>query len=139
MKPINALLLSLLAGIGTFTAQHYLFPAELHATSFVVPKSSDWRQQLIDHDPGGAVVDKVLGKLNARFNLSDAQAARVRRLLERQHQRILTLLLTAPPSLTRDQFLAARQAIRSDTRRQVDALLTPDQREIAQHLPHPAG
>jgi hypothetical protein len=137
MRPMNALLFSLFAGIGTFAAQHYLFPAQLHAASFVVPKGSNWRQQMIDQDPGGGVVDRLLDKLNARFNLSDEQATRARPLLERQHRRILALLLTAPPSLTRDQFLAARQIIRSETRRQLDALMTPDQREIAEQLPHP--
>lgn len=138
MKPINALLFSLLAGITTFGAEHYLFPAQLHAAAFTVPKNSNWRQQMIDEDPGGAVVDQLLDKLTARLNLSDDQAGRVRPLLEQQRQRILALLLSAPPSLTRDQFLAARQIIRARTHRQLETLLTPDQREIAAQLPNPA-
>lgn len=136
MKPTNALLFSLLAGVTTFAAEHYLFPAQLHAAAFSVPRGSDWRQQMIDRDPGGAVVDRILDKLTARLSLSDEQAREARPLLEEQHKRILAVLLTAPPSLTRDQFLAERQAIRTDTSRRVGALLTPDQREIAAQQSH---
>ncbi len=140
MKPINAFLFSLLAGITTFAAEHSLFPAELHAAGFSVPRSSDWRQQMIDRDPGGAVVDRILDKLTTRLSLTDEQASKARPLLAERHRRILAVLLTAPPSLTRDQFVAARQAIRTETRQRLDALLTPDQREIAeQELTHPAG
>lgn len=139
MKPINALLFSLLAAVSTFAAEHYLFPAQLHAAAFSVPRSSDWRQQMIDRDPGGAVVDRHLGKLTARLNLTDEQARKVRPVLEEQHKRILAVLLTAPPSLTRDQFLRARQAIRTETNRRVNALLAPDQREIAAQQSHPAA
>ena len=138
MKPINALLFSLLAAITTFATEHYLFPARLHAAGFVVPQSANWRQQMIDQDPGGAVVDQLLNTLTARLNLSDEQASKARPLLEEQHRRILAVLLTAPPSLTRDQFLAERQVIRTQTHRRVDALLTPEQLEIARQLPHPA-
>ena len=130
MKPMNALLLSLLAGITTFAAEHYLLPAPLHAAAFSVPKSSDWRQQMIDQDPGGAIVDRLLDKLTTKLRLTDDQASKVRPLIEEQHKRILAVLLTAPPSLTRDQFVAARAAIRTETHRRLNALLTPDQREI---------
>jgi hypothetical protein len=139
MKPTNALLLSLLAGVSTFAAEHYLFPAKLHAAGFSVPKSSDWRQRMIDQDPGGAVVDRLLDKLTAKLSLTEEQASKARPLLEEQHKRILAVLLTAPPSLTRAQFLAARQAIRTETHRRLDALLTPDQREIAEQQAHPAS
>lgn len=136
MKPINALLFSLLAGVTTFAAEHYFFPAQLHAASFSVPRNSDWRQEMIDRDPGGAVVDRILGKLTARLDLTDEQARKARPLLEDQHKRILAVLLTAPPSLTRDQFLRARQAIRTETSRRVNALLTPEQQEIAEQQLH---
>jgi hypothetical protein len=140
MKPINAFLFSLLAGVTTFAAEHYLFPAPLHAAAFSVPKSSDWRQRMIDQDPGGAVVDRLLERLTTRLNLTDVQASRARPLIEEQHKRILAVLLTAPPSLTRDQFVAARQSIRAETRWRLEALLTPDQREITEHeLAHPTG
>ena len=139
MKPKNALLFSLLAGVTTFAAEHYVFPAQLHAAAFNVPRSSDWRQRMIDEDPGGAIVDRRLDKLTARLNLTDEQASRARPLLEEQHRRILAVLLTAPPSLTRDQFLAARQIIRSQTHNRLDALLTADQREMAEQMTPPAG
>lgn len=139
MKPINALLFSLVAAVSTFAAEHYLFPAQLHAAAFSVPRSSDWRQQMIDRDPGGAVVDRLLSKLTARLNLTDEQARKARPMLEEQHRRILAVLLTAPPSLTRDQFLRTRQAIRAETNRGLNALLTPDQREIAAQQSHPAA
>lgn len=139
MKPINALLFSLLAGVTTFVAEQYFLPAQLHAAGFAVPKSSDWRQRMIDEDPGGAVVDRLLDKLTAKLNLTDDQATKARPLLEEQHRRILTVLLTAPPSLTRDQFLAARQRIRSETHRRLEAVLTPEQSEIAERPTHPAA
>jgi len=134
MKPANALFLSVLAGITTFSVEHYVFPAQLHAAAFIVPKSANWRQQMIDQDPGGAIVETLLDKLRNRLDLSEAQTTKARPLLEKQHQRILALLLTAPPSLTRDQFLAERQRIRMETHRQLEAVLTPEQRDIANQL-----
>jgi len=138
MKPANALCLSVLAGITTFAAEHYLFPAQLHAAAFVVPRSSDWRQQMIDQDPGGAIVQTILEKLSTRLDLTEDQAKAARPLLETQHQRILALLLAGPRSLTREQFLEGRQAIRMETHRELDRLLTPEQRQIADQLPHGA-
>ena len=134
MKPANALFLSVLAGITTFAVEHYAFPAQLHAAAFVVPKSANWRQQMIDQDPGGAIVDTILDKLSTRLDLSEAQTKMARPLLETQHQRILALLLTGPPSLTREQFVAERKAIRTETHLKLDEILTPEQREVADQL-----
>jgi hypothetical protein len=140
MKPITALILSLVAGISTFAAEHYFFPAQLHAAPFVVPQTPDWRQQMIDHDPGGAVVDHVLAHLTDRLELTEAQTQKTRPLLERQHERILSLLLNGPTSLSRGQFMTQRKRIKVDTRRQLDALLTPEQLAIAKDLhPHPVS
>ena len=94
MKPINAFLFSLLAGITTFAAEHSLFPAELHAAGFsVTAQFVTGRQQMIDRDPGGAVVDRILDKLTTRLSLTDEQASKARPLLEERHRRILAVLL----------------------------------------------
>jgi Spy/CpxP family protein refolding chaperone len=103
----------------------------------VVPKSADWRQQLIDRDPGGAIVDRELQRMTDRLDLTADQAAKLRPMLDRQHERILAVLLTAPASLTRDQFLVERHAIRDQMHREIDALLTPEQVEIAKELRRP--
>src|SRR3954463_15622362 len=121
MKAINALILSVVAGVTTFGAQHFVFPAKLHAATFTVPLTPDWRQQLVAHDPGGGIVNHMLAHLTDRLDLSADQAKRMRPLLEQQHERILTLLLTSPPTLTREQFMAERQAIIEQTHRQADA------------------
>jgi hypothetical protein len=139
MKHLNAVLLALCAGIATFAAQHYLLPAPLHAAGFVVPRSADWRQQMIDRDPGGAIVDRELQRMTDRLNLTADQAGKLRPMLERQHERILAVLLTAPPSLTRDQFMAERQTIRDQAHHEIDALQTPEQVEIAKTLRRPAN
>jgi hypothetical protein len=139
MKPINALILSLLAGITTFAAQDYFFPPQLHAAAMVVPTSADWRQQMIAQDPGGALVDHAIDHLTGKLDLSAEQVKQFRPLLEQQHERVLALLLTAPPSLTRDQFVAKRHEIKEQTHRQLDALLTPDQLELAKELPRHAN
>jgi hypothetical protein len=140
MKAINALILSVVAGVTTFSAQHYFFPAQLHAAAFVVPRTPDWRQQVIAHDPGGEVVDHVMAHLTDALDLSTEQVGKIRPLFERQHEQILKLLLTASPNLTREQFMAERQAIIDQTHRQADALLSADQIEIAKQLrPHGAG
>ena len=130
MKPVSALILSLFAGIGTFAGQHYFFPAQLHAAPFVVPQTADWRQQMIDQDPGGAIVDRRLEHLTDKLDLTVDQAAKFRPLIEKEHRQILSVLLTAPASLTRAQFLERRAVIREQTHRQLDALLSPDQQEL---------
>ena len=139
MKSFTALAFALVAGLVTFSVQTYFFPPELHAAAFAVPRSSDWRQQMIDHDPGGAFVDQALARFTAKLGLDSNQALHIRPILERQHQKILALLVAGPPTLTRDQFMADRQAIRDGTRRQLDALLTPEQRELLQELHRPAA
>jgi Spy/CpxP family protein refolding chaperone len=139
MKHLNAVLLALCAGIATFSAQHYLFPAPLHAAGFVVPRSADWRQQMIDRDPGGAIVDRELQRMTDRLDLTADQAGKLRPMLERQHERILAVLLTAPASLTRDQFMAERQNIRDQMHHEIDALLTPEQVEMAKELRRPTA
>jgi hypothetical protein len=131
MKHLNAIFLSLCAGIATFAAQHYLLPAPLHAAGFVVPQSANWRQQMIDRDPGGTIVDRQLQHLTEALDLSAEQSGKIRPLLEQAHERILAVLLTAPQSLSRSQFIAERQAIRDQTRSTIDRLLNPEQLEIA--------
>jgi hypothetical protein len=138
MKPMNALIMSFTAGATAFAVQHYVFPAPLHAAGFVVPTNTDWRQQMIEGDPGGSVVDRRLDHLTDELGLSTDQANRLRPLLEKQHEQILALLLASPPSLTRHQFMAERQAITDRTHRQLEGMLTPDQLEVAKELQRPA-
>ena len=136
MKPFNALVVAMLGGLATFGVQSVYFPPQAHAAAFVVPQGPNWRQQMIARDPGGSIVDHQAAHLTSKLDLSADQIGRVRPLLEQQHERILALLLTAPQSLTRDQFLAARRGIAERTHRQLDALLTPDQLELMRNL-HP--
>ena len=139
MKAFHALILSIVAGMTTFGVEHFLFPAQLHAAAFVVPRTPDWRQQMIDRDPGGAIVDRMVAHWSDKLNLTAAQTERLRPLLEQQHKRMLSLLLTGPATLTRDDFLRQREAIRDQTLQQLDAMLTPDQREMAKELRRPAS
>lgn len=139
MKSLTALVLSLVAGITTFSVQNYFFPPQLHAASFAVPRTQDWRRQMIDRDPGGGYVDQALARLTEKLGLDSNQAAQFRPILEKQHERILALLVAGPPTLTREQFMADRKAIRYATHRQLDELLTADQRELAQELRRPGA
>jgi hypothetical protein len=134
MKTFNALVVAMLGGLATFGAQSVYFPPQAHAAAFVVPQDRNWRQQMIARDPGGSIVDHMTAHLTSELDLSADQIARVRPLLERQHERILALLLTAPQSLTRDQFLVARHGIAERTHRQVDASLTHNQLELRRNL-----
>jgi hypothetical protein len=137
MKALSAFLLSLAAGIATFGIQQYYFPARLHAAPFTVPKGADWRQEMIEQYPGGPKVDHVLARLTVKLDLSPEQAAKFRPILESQRERILSLLLTAPASMTRDQFVLREQEIWTSSHKQLDALLTPDQLAIVKELkPH---
>jgi hypothetical protein len=137
MKPINALIVAVLGGLATFAVQNAYFPPQAHAAAFAVPSGQDWRRQMLEHDPGSAVVDKMLSRLTAKLDLSAEQADKIRPLLQQRHERILALLLTAPPSLTRDQFVATRRAVSARTRKQVDTLLTENQLELAKELREP--
>lgn len=130
MKPINALVLSLLAGIATFAAQHSLFPPKLHAASYVVPNGPGWRQQMLAQDRGEVGVDHTLSRLADRLDLSPEQTSKFRPILHQEHERILALLLTAPRTLSRDQFVAEQREIKASAHHQLDQLLTPEQLEL---------
>jgi hypothetical protein len=134
MKPISALVLSVLAGMGTFAAQHSLFPPKLHAAPYIVPKGPSWRQQMLAQDRGEVGVDQMLSRLAGRLDLSPAQTAKFRPILHEEHERILALLLTAPTSLSRDQFVGDERTIADSAHHQLDALLSPEQLELVKEL-----
>ncbi|MEA3081600.1 MAG: hypothetical protein QOD54_1268 [Sphingomonadales bacterium] len=134
MKPINALIVAMAGGVATLAAQNAYFPPQAHAAAFVVPKGSDWRRQMLEDDPGSGAVDSTLSRLADHLELTADQATKVRPLLQQRHERVLALLLTAPPSLTRDQFVAQRRQINAEMHQQIGALLTPDQRLLVAEL-----
>jgi hypothetical protein len=134
MKPINALFVAIVGGVAAFAVQNAYFPPQAHAAAFAVPKGSDWRRQMLEDDPGASAVDRTLSRLTDHLGLTADQATKVRPLLQQRHERVLALLLTAPPSLTRDQFLAQRHQISAEMHRQIDTLLNPDQRELAMEM-----
>lgn len=138
MKPINALITAMLGGVATFVVQEAYFPPHAYAAPFIVPNSPDWRQQMVERDADTAGVDRALIRMTAKLDLTPDQASRVRPLLERRHEQIVALLLTAPQSLTRDQFMADRHQITVQTRKQIAVVLSPDQRELAKELGPPA-
>jgi hypothetical protein len=94
---------------------------------------------MIEDYPGGAKVDHVLSQMTTKLDLSPEQASKFRPLLESQRERVLALLLTAPPTMTRDQFMVRRNAIWAETHERLDALLTRDQLEIRKELHGPAN
>jgi hypothetical protein len=134
MKTINALILAMIGGGAAFAVQDAYFPPQAHAAAFVVPKGSDWRQQMLADDPGSGAVDRTLSRLTDHLGLTADQTTKVRPLLQQRHERVLALLLTAPPSLTRDQFVAQRRQITAEMHQQIGALLTRDQRELATEM-----
>lgn len=135
MKPINALLLALLAGVTTFVVQNDVFQARVQAAPFVVPTGTAWREQMLDRYPGGRKVDHIVARMSDRLDLTTEQAAKVRAILQRHHDRILALLVAAPKSMTRAQFMIEEHQAWTETRKQLDAMLTPDQLELVQELP----
>lgn len=135
MKPINALLLALLAGVTTFVVQNDVFQARVQAAPFVVPTGAAWREQMLDRYPGGRKVDHIVARMSDRLDLTTEQAAKVRAILQRHHDRILALLVAAPKSMTRAQFMIEEHQAWTETRKQLDAMLTPDQLELVQELP----
>jgi hypothetical protein len=134
MKPMNALIVALAGGAATFVVQNAYFPPQAHAAAFVVPKGSDWRRQMLEHDPGSGVVERTLSHLADNLDLTADQAAKIGPLLQQRHERVLALLLTAPPSLTRDEFLVERRQITDEMHARIDALLTNNQRQLATDL-----
>jgi hypothetical protein len=134
MKSVHALITAFLAGLLTFAAQEAYFPQRAHAAAFTVPTGSDWRQQMLERDPGSAAVDRTLSRLNSELGLTTGQANKAHALLEQRHERILGLLLTAPQTMSRDQFLAKRREITVRMHQDLDALLTSDQRLIEEQM-----
>jgi hypothetical protein len=130
MKPINALIVAIIGGGATFAVQNVYFPPQARAAAYVVPKGSNWRRQMLAQDPGSSGVDRALSRLKDRLELTADQEARVRPLLQERHERVLALLLTAPSSLTREQFIAKRRQIAAQMRPRVWALLTAEQRQL---------
>jgi len=47
---------------------------------------------------------------------------------------MLALLVASPSTMTRDQFVVQERALWVDTRRQLDAVLTPEQLELVREL-----
>jgi hypothetical protein len=137
MKPINALLLAMLAGATTFIVQNDILQARVHAAPFVVPTGTHWREQMLDRYPGGPKVDHIVARMSDRLDLTSQQAAKARAILQRHHDQILALLVAAPKSMTRAQFVVEEHRAWADTRKQLDAMLTPDQLELVQELPQP--
>jgi hypothetical protein len=76
--------------------------------------------------------------MSDRLDLTTAQAAQAQAILQRHHDRILALLVAAPKSMTRAQFVAEERQAWTETRKQLDAMLTPEQRELVQELPQPS-
>lgn len=138
MKAINAILLAALAGVTTFIVQNDILQARVHAAPFVVPTGSNWREQMLDRYPGGAKVDHIVTRMSDRLSLTTDQAAKARAILQRHHDRILALLVSGPKSMTRTQFMAEERRAWTQTREQLDSMLTPDQRELVQELPQPS-
>jgi hypothetical protein len=134
MKPINALITAMLGGLATFAVQTAYFPLEAQAEPFHVPDGPNWRQQVLDRDPGSAQADRVLAHLSSKLELTYDQAQKARTILEQRHQRILALLLTAPPTLTRDQFLVRSRKITAQSHEQLNALLDSEQIMLAQQM-----
>jgi hypothetical protein len=130
MKPITALTISALAGVTTFVIQGPGRPA--HAAAFRVPEGPGWRQAMLAHDPGETGIDRRLAMISSHLDLTADQATGVRAILDREHNRVEALLLTAPQSLGRDKFIAQRNQIRTETRQRIDALLTHEQLELAE-------
>jgi hypothetical protein len=130
MRPINAMILAMLGSVATFGAEYELFPPRLHAAPFTVPNTPDWRRQAIDSYPGGTKIDHLVARLSDRLELSAAQASQFRALLEHQREQTLALLVAGPSNLTRTEFITRRHQMWAKTRKQIDALLTPDQVEI---------
>ena len=138
MRPFNALLLALLAGAITFVVQNDVFQARVQAAPFLVPTGTNWREQMLDRYPGGPKVDHIVARMTDRLDLTTEQAARARAILRRHHDQVLALLLAAPRSMTRAQFVLEEHQAWAQTRKQLDALLTPDQLELVQDLPRPS-
>jgi hypothetical protein len=134
MKPINALITAMLGGLATFAVQTAYFPLEAQAEPFHIPDGPNWRQQVLDRDPGSAEADRLLARLSSKLELTPDQAQKARPILEHRHQRILALLLTAPPTLTRAQFLAQSRKITAQSHEQLNALLDPQQVVLAQQM-----
>jgi len=137
MKPINALVIAMIAGVATFVAQYDLFPTRVHAAPLHVPTGPDWRREMLDRYPGGAKVEHAVARMSDSLDLSTDQAEQARAILQRQHERILGLLVAGPRTMTRADFMLAEHEVWADTCQQLDAMLTPDQRELAHELRAP--
>jgi hypothetical protein len=127
MKPIAALAVATLSAVATFAFQGAFMGPQAYASSFQIPAGPNWRQDLLSNDPGKAGLDRRVDGMERNLSLSSDQAAEVRSILQHGHDRIEALLLTAPPSLTRDQFDAESHQILADTRERIDTVLTADQ------------
>jgi hypothetical protein len=100
--------------------------------------SPDWRQQMIARGSSAVSVDQALANLTKNLGLTPDQVAKIRPILQAHHDRILNILNTAPPSLTRDQFMTKVHQISAETHDQINALLTPGQLELVKQLGTPA-
>jgi periplasmic protein CpxP/Spy len=78
-------------------------------------------------------IDQELDHLTKNLELTPNQQKQIRPLLQRHHDQIQALL-DKNPSLTREQLGPQIHAISDKTHRQIDALLTPRQKELSKAM-----
>jgi hypothetical protein len=142
MKLPSALIAAVLAGATTFVGQKETQASPRPAQRAPLggqgdPAGPDWRQRMIAR--GGAVsVDQAVANLTKNLDLTPAQVARIRPILEAHHDRIRNILEVAPATLTHEQFMTQVHQISAETHDQVNALLTDRQRALVKQLRTPA-
>jgi len=77
--------------------------------------------------PARGRVERQLQRMSKSLNLTDDQAARIRPILQIRNRQLKDL--RANSSLPQGEARAKATAIRKSARQQIDAILTPEQRE----------
>jgi hypothetical protein len=91
--------------------------------------------QALQRPRGPRSIDQELDHLTKDLELAPGQRQEIRPLLQQHHDKIQALF-DSNPTLSRQTLLPQIHAISDETHRQIEALLTDHQRELAKAMQH---
>jgi hypothetical protein len=92
--------------------------------------AADWRQRMQQNHNAEQSIDQQVRRLTKDLELTPEQQTKVRELSKDHNAKIQKILDTAPPTLTRQAFMAQVHAISGEYHDAVNAILTPHQLEL---------
>jgi prophage DNA circulation protein len=96
--------------------------------------TTGWRARMQQNHNAAQSIEDQVSRLTKDLALTPAQQETVRKLAWDHNKKIQTILDTAPPTLTREDFTVQVHAISKEFHDSVNAILTPRQLELMKNM-----